>query len=225
VSSTPPSSLEEAASAPLLSSQDDSPASPIPPSESQSIQLSHTQLSRPSLSRLVLTGFMGAGKSTVGPLLATRLGWTFLDVDTQIESDQGASIAQLFAQHGEPWFRDVEHTTIRQLLDENHPGPRHLVLALGGGAIEDHRTLALLLGAENTRLIHLEATLATVLDRCRDTEAQRPILRDHANLEARYGRRLPLYRQAHLNLPVDTLSPEAVADTLLMHFFPATQRL
>lgn len=215
MSSAPPSSLREAASAPL-------PQNETTSSDSTSPQSAPSPPKR--LSRLVLTGFMGAGKSTVGPLLAARLGWPFLDVDSQIESAHGASIAELFARHGEPWFRDVEHATIRQLLVENHPETRPLVLALGGGAIEDSRTLALLLGTENTRLIHLEATLATVLDRCRDTEAQRPILRDHANLEARYIRRLPLYRQAHLNLPVDALSPETVAETLLIHFFPTTQR-
>ena len=65
--------------------------------------------------RIVLTGFMGSGKSTVGPLLAARLGWSFLDVDDVIEAEAGATIAELFARHGEPAFRDREHAAIARL--------------------------------------------------------------------------------------------------------------
>jgi len=160
--------------------------------------------------RIVLTGFMGAGKSTVGRLLARQLDWRFIDVDDQIEATAGASIAELFRAHGEPWFRELEHQTIRQLAGEDQ-----LVLGLGGGAIEDPRTRTLLLATEGTRLVHLEATLETVLLRCRGTENIRPILADRLNLEARYQRRLPLYRLAHLTLNVDNLSPEAAANALL----------
>jgi shikimate kinase len=90
-----------------------------------------------------------------------------------------------------------------------------LVIALGGGAIEDLRTRSLLLDTEETRLIHLEASLGTVLDRCRGTESLRPVMQDQADLEARYHRRLPLYRQSHLTIAVDSLSPEAVAAAVL----------
>lgn len=159
--------------------------------------------------RVVLTGFMGAGKSTVGALLAARLGWRFIDVDAAIEAMHGASIAALFEKHGEPWFRQVEQATILDFL-----GIDHLVLALGGGAIETERTRQLLLASEGTRLVHLEVSLDTVLARCAGTETVRPILRDKANLEGRYARRMPLYRQAHLNLPVDAIAPETVTELL-----------
>ncbi len=65
--------------------------------------------------RIVLTGFMGSGKSTVGPLLAARLGWRFADVDDVIEAEAGVTIAELFARHGEPAFRLREHETILRL--------------------------------------------------------------------------------------------------------------
>jgi shikimate kinase len=152
---------------------------------------------------------MGAGKSTVGRLLARQLDWRFIDVDDQIEAAAGTTIAELFRAHGEPWFRELEHQTVRQLVGEDH-----LVLGLGGGAIEDPRTRTLLLATEGTHLIHLEVTLETVLLRCQGTESIRPILADRLNLEARYHRRLPLYRLAHLTLAVDDLSPEAVASAL-----------
>jgi len=161
--------------------------------------------------RIALTGFMGAGKSTVGALLAKRLHWRFVDVDARIEASTGKAIAQLFEERGEPWFRELEHQTLRELLDANS-----VVLALGGGAIEDSRTRALLLSAPTTRLIHLEASLETVLRRCQGSEATRPVLRDPEGLAGRYERRLPLYRESHLSLPVDELSPAQVVDAIFV---------
>ena len=67
-----------------------------------------------TIRRIVLTGFMGAGKSTVGPLLAQRLGWEFLDADTAIESHAARTIAEIFAQHGEAAFRTLEAEAIRE---------------------------------------------------------------------------------------------------------------
>jgi len=160
--------------------------------------------------RIVLTGFMGAGKTTVGHLLGKRLGWRFLDVDTEIETATGATIAQLFQERGELWFRQLEHETIRGLLTSDS-----VVLALGGGAIEDVRTRNLLLSSNETRLIHLEVALETVLLRCQGTESIRPILQDQANLERRYLYRLPLYRESHLTLAADSLSPTAIVDAIL----------
>ena len=159
--------------------------------------------------RILLTGFMGAGKTTVGQLLAKRLHWRFQDVDAQIDTATGNTIAQLFETHGEPWFRELEHQTIRELLNSNS-----VVLALGGGAIEDGRTRELILMSATTRLIHLEVSLQTVLRRCNGTEAIRPILRDRDALESRYLRRLPLYRQSHLNVSADQISPAEVVNAI-----------
>src|SRR3954471_8712453 len=92
--------------------------------------------------RIILTGFMGSGKSTVGPLVAERLGWRFIDVDDVIEAESGTTIAQIFQERGETAFRDFEHATIARLALENN-----LVLALGGGAIEREDTRYLLLNS------------------------------------------------------------------------------
>jgi shikimate kinase len=160
--------------------------------------------------RIVLTGFMGSGKTTVGPLLAARLGWSFVDVDDVIEAEAGATIAELFARHGEGLFRDREHATIARLAARDA-----LVLALGGGAIEHPMTRSLLVTTPGTLLVHLEVELATTLARCRGTEQLRPILADHANLASRYQHRLPLYRTAHVSIPVDSLTPRQVVDAIL----------
>ena len=160
--------------------------------------------------RIVLTGFMGSGKSTVGPLVAQRLGWKFVDVDDVIEAEAGTSITSLFATEGEVAFRDREHAAIARLTADHE-----MVMALGGGAIERAETRNLLLTAPGTLLVHLEVELATTLARCRGTEHARPVLADQANLERRYRRRLPLYRTAHASITVDTLTPEQVADAIM----------
>jgi shikimate kinase len=160
--------------------------------------------------RIVLTGFMGAGKSTVGQMLADRLRWRFIDVDHEIEASENATIAAIFTERGEPWFRQMEHETIQR-----HLTSERVVLALGGGAIEHDRTRGLILRAGDTCLIHLEVSLETVLLRCGGTEDLRPVLRDRLNLESRYALRLPLYRQAHLNIAVDSLPPDAVVTAVL----------
>ena len=159
--------------------------------------------------RIVLTGFMGSGKTTVGPLLAGRLGWSFIDADDVIEAEAGMPITEFFARHGEPAFRAREHATIARLAGEDN-----LVLALGGGAIETATIRELLLHSAGTLLVHLEVKLETTLARCRGTEHTRPVLADQANLAARYQRRLPLYRTAHLSLPVDALTPDEVAERI-----------
>ena len=153
---------------------------------------------------------MGSGKSTVGPLLASRLGWRFVDADDVIVAEVGCSIPEIFRREGEAAFRERERTTISRLF-----GSDGLILALGGGAIEDVATRTLLLTAPDGLLVHLEVELATTLERCRGTEPSRPILADRANLASRYERRLPLYRSAHVSISVDTLTPEQVVEAIV----------
>jgi len=181
-----------------MTAKADSPINPNP----------HSQTAPPR--RIVLTGFMGSGKSTVGPLLAERLGWNFVDADDVIEAEAGVTIAELFSRHGEAAFREREHAAIARLATTDG-----LVLALGGGAIETAATRSLLLTAPGTLMVHLEVELATTLTRCSGTENIRPILADQANLAGRFERRLPLYRTAHVSIQVDALTPEEAAEAIL----------
>ncbi len=160
--------------------------------------------------RIVLTGFMGSGKTTVGPLVAARLGWRFIDADDVIEAEAGSTIAEFFARHGEAAFRQCEQETIARLATSDG-----LVLALGGGAIEDPATRSMLLALDGTLVVHLEVELATTLARCAGSESTRPVLADRAHLESRYQRRLPLYRSAHVSIAADALTPEEVADAVV----------
>ncbi len=158
---------------------------------------------------------MGSGKSTVGPLVAQKLGWRFIDADDVIAAEAGCSITELFARHGEAAFRERERAAIARLAAGDG-----LVLALGGGAMETPATRELLLAAPGTLLVHLEVRLETTLARCAGTEGSRPILADRANLEQRYARRLPLYRSAHISVAADALTPDQVALAVVRAAFP-----
>ena len=166
----------------------------------------------PGLSRIVLTGFMGAGKTTVGALLAGRLGWQFVDTDRIVEARAGLTVATVFSQYGEPSFREMEASAIR----DTATGDR-LVLALGGGALEVPSTREFLQSLPACRIVFLEAPLDTLLARCAAHAAGpvRPVLQDRGRLAERWQARLPLYRQAHLTVPTAGLTPEAVAEQVL----------
>jgi shikimate kinase len=165
-----------------------------------------------SLSRIVLTGFMGAGKSTVGAQLASRLGWKFLDSDHLIEGRTGTRIARIFADRGEAVFRALEAEVIGESVVEDR-----VVLALGGGAIETADTRNLLASLHRTLIVFLEAPLPTLVSRCcaQNDGPVRPILADSERLEERWQRRQAWYREAHLIIPTRKLTPEAVVDRIL----------
>ena len=160
------------------------------------------------IERVLVTGFMGAGKTTVGRLLATRLGWDFADSDHLLEAETGQTIAALFEIHGEPAFRDLEAAAIRQSLTGDH-----LVLALGGGALERPETRDLLASLPNAVLIFLDAPLDLLVSRCsgQPNAPVRPVLADRARLQERWTARLPWYRQAHLTVNTEGCGPDEVA--------------
>lgn len=162
--------------------------------------------------RIVLTGFMGAGKSTIGPLLAQRLNWEFVDSDRVIESRAGKKVAQIFAQDGEAVFRTIEAEAIR-----NCWGREDLVLALGGGAIETESTRDLLAGLEGTYVVFLDAPLDVLVARCLDQKngEERPVLADKERLQRRFSSRLTHYRNADITIATPDLSPGEVVDRIL----------
>jgi shikimate kinase len=123
------------------------------------------------LSRLILTGFMGAGKSTVGAILARDLGWRFIDLDDIIEASSQRTIAEIFRQLGEANFREQERQAVRQVSTEEK-----IVLALGGGTVEDESTRSLLLHSPGNCLVFLEAELPELLSRCTVEGNVRPLL-------------------------------------------------
>ena len=171
--------------------------------------------------RIVLIGFMGAGKSTAGPILAERLGWRFIDADIYLQNRKGSTIADLFSNHGETAFRRME----AEVFSELH-GERDLVLALGGGAIESESTRSLLEQSSDTCVVFLNAPLDVLIDRCekQPDAAIRPVLRQRDALGQRFHSRLPHYQRAHITVDTEGLYPNEVVDRILhqlVESFPA----
>ncbi|MDQ1465138.1 MAG: shikimate kinase [Actinomycetota bacterium] len=137
---------------------------------------------------VVLVGPPGAGKSTVGRLLASRFGTTFRDTDVDVETVAGMKVAEVFLEHGEERFRDLERAAVKAALAE-HDG----VLALGGGAVLDADTRELLRG---NRVVYLEVDLADATKRV-GFNRERPLLlgNPRAQLHALLEARRPFYEQ------------------------------
>jgi shikimate kinase len=118
---------------------------------------------------VVLTGFMGTGKSTVGRLLAERLGFAFIDTDDLIEARDGRAIATIFAEDGEAAFRDWEARVAKELSEQ-----KELVIATGGRMMLDPANAAALGG--NGRVFCLTAGPETIVARLVDDGGVRPLL-------------------------------------------------
>lgn len=162
--------------------------------------------------RIVLTGFMGAGKSTVGALLADALAWEFVDADAAIEARAEKTIAEIFEQYGEPAFRALEAAVIRDLSEREN-----LILALGGGALETESTRVLWNESDDTCVVFLDAPLQVLVERClaQPGAAERPVLADRDRLLRRFEARLPHYRAANITLATEGLTPAEAARRIL----------
>ena len=134
---------------------------------------------------IVLTGFMGAGKSTIGAELASALGVAFFDSDQTIAERQGTSIGEIFSQQGEEGFRKIEAAVVRELLDDADG-----VLALGGGAVTTPQVRAALSGHV---VVFLEVDAATARARISKSSAVRPL--GDGDLTSLLEERLPVYRE------------------------------
>lgn len=162
---------------------------------------------------IVLCGFMGSGKSTVGRLLSRRLGREFIDLDSYIEKAAGQTVREIFAAAGEEGFRRLETAAVAELCGRNG-----LVLALGGGTVLKAENVAFL--KQNGLIFYLSVSAKTVLQRLKE-DTSRPLLMGSEcekmqKVEALMQQRAPLYTAAaDLEICADT-GAEEVAEQILL---------
>ncbi len=160
---------------------------------------------------VALVGMMAVGKTTVGRIVAAEIGRPFVDMDQIIVEEQGMTVSQMFATHGEPWFRRVEADTLERVLAATEPQ----VVSLGGGAVTTERCRELL--SAHAFVVWLRANPATVLSRLGDPSS-RPLLAHDPEgaVRALDAARRDLYASvAHLALSVDRRTPRWVASSIV----------
>ena len=157
------------------------------------------------MTRILLIGYMGAGKTTLGRALAKEIGVEFIDLDQYIEEKEGLSVNEIFAQKGETAFREMERNTLREVT-ENIGG----VIATGGGTpcffdnMEYMKT--------NGKVIYLNCSRGELLERLKIYKATRPLLKDKNDdelkefIENSLPKREPFYNKANIIIDADPLS-------------------
>jgi shikimate kinase len=156
--------------------------------------------------RIYLTGFMGCGKTTVGRLLAGRMGAPFVDLDDEVERRAGMTVREIFERQGEAAFRQLEAEALRGTL-----ALPDVVVAMGGGTVTFEANARLI--RSNGLSVWLNPAFATIVGRIGGLgKADRPLFRDEAQALALYRERLPAYRQADLAVDVaPDEGPEEIA--------------
>lgn len=157
--------------------------------------------------KIYLVGFMGAGKTTVGRALARRLGWRLEDIDELIEARERRTVADIFAEHGEAYFRSAEREVVRLLLPE-----RQVVVATGGGTFADAANRALI--RDDGATIWLDLPFDSVVARA-PRDGRRPLAADREQFEALYLARRAAYQQAHVRFDTSRSPVEELVERIL----------
>jgi XRE family aerobic/anaerobic benzoate catabolism transcriptional regulator len=160
---------------------------------------------------VALLGLRGAGKSTVGPLVAQRLGRPFVELDGRIEAATGLQLSELFVVHGESYYRQAERQALEQMVQSHEP----CVLAVGGGLVTEPASFALL--RSRTLTVWLRAEPKDHWQRVLTQGDTRPMAdndRAFADLRRLLAARAPFYRQADVTVDTSGRAVAAVADDL-----------
>jgi shikimate kinase len=171
----------------------------------------------PKVQAVILVGFMGAGKSTVGRVLAEQLGWTFEDLDDRIELREKRKVAEIFRKVGETGFRRAEHQALKELLEALRSGSEK-VIALGGGAFAYESNISLI-DALKIPTVFLDAGVEELWGRCQSQSErqgmERPLLGNSEGFRALYEKRRPHYLRARLRQETAGKTVEQVAAEMI----------
>jgi shikimate kinase len=154
---------------------------------------------------------MGCGKTTIGRLLARRIGWHFADLDHDIEKVHGASVQEIFAAHGEPHFRALEHQALKARVNDVERG-KPLVVALGGGTFVQPDNYALL--ENNGVTLWLDAPFELIQKRV-PADGTRPLATDPARFFELFEARRKQYQLADHSIRIEDDDPEVNVDAII----------
>jgi shikimate kinase len=160
---------------------------------------------------IYLIGFMGSGKTTIGTALADRIGWRFVDLDDEIEREQGRSIVEIFDQDGEEVFRQMEYEALKERVRRVQMG-HPMVLALGGGAFTQPSVIDML--DHNGVTIWIDTDFPIVKKRIANSP-HRPLARDAIRFQALFYARRDLYERAHYRVEVHEDNSAAALEAIL----------
>jgi XRE family aerobic/anaerobic benzoate catabolism transcriptional regulator len=179
------------------------------------------QPKRAGIDRVALIGLRGAGKSTLGRIVAGRLGWRFVELNREIEHTNGHSVAEILALYGQEGYRRREQAALRDVVARAGP----MIVATGGGVVAEPLTFELLMTAFFT--VWLKAAPEEHMARVRQQGDLRPMADDRAamqELRAILASREPLYGRARVTVDTSGIAVEAAAERLLAAIAPARQR-
>jgi len=163
--------------------------------------------------RIALVGFMGSGKTTVGRLLAERVGYDFVDSDDEIESRSGLRVGDIFRLHGESFFRELEEGAVRLVLQASGR-----VIATGGGAFVRPACAEVILARSFT--VHLDCDFDEAFRRAA-IQGGRPLVeKGETDVASLYAERKDKYSRAHATVDTTRLSPEEVVQRVLRLLTP-----
>ena len=157
--------------------------------------------------KVYLVGFMAAGKTSLARALAKRLDWQALDIDETIERRERLTVAEIFARHGEAYFRAVERSVLVDLLPS-----RHAVVATGGGTFADPANRAAI--NRDGVSVWIDVPLDRLIARL-PVDGRRPLAADRVELERLYHARRAAYEQAHMRLDSGRASIDALVEQLV----------
>jgi shikimate kinase len=160
---------------------------------------------------IYLVGFMGSGKTTIGRMLADKLGWPFVDLDDEIEAEQKTTIADIFETRGEAAFRQMETEALRRRVRMIQSG-RPMVVALGGGAFVQPENFELTFHSGVT--VWLDCPLARACSRV-EKENHRPLARDPGKFEQLYHARRQAYARAEYRIEIVGDDPAEAVNAIL----------
>ncbi len=172
----------------------------------------------PKKGLIFLAGFMGSGKSTIGPILANVLGWEFVDIDKRIEHRAEKKIVDIFSEDGEQAFRAIERETLHELLTKNE-----CVVSLGGGTLANDENFEFI--RTNGVIVYLRLSSDNLLERVK-YKTDRPMLRDprgnplqgeqlKERIDELLQARERYYSQAHIIIPADAMKVGPTVDAII----------